>query len=109
MKMKFVLASFLVAGAMSLGLVANASSGGKDAAKDATKDSSAVPVSAEQAAQNENMHFEGEKRFRSNCARCHAAPPKFSPRMMATIVRHMRVRATITDQDMRLILRYMTE
>jgi hypothetical protein len=29
--------------------------------------------------------------------------------MMATIVRHMRVRAVITDQDMRLILRYMTE
>jgi cytochrome c5 len=105
MKMKFVLASFLVAGAMSLGLMANASSGGKDAAKD----SSVVSVSAEQAAQNESMHFEGEKRFRSNCARCHAAPPKFSPRMMATIVRHMRVRATITDQDMRLILRYMTE
>jgi hypothetical protein len=28
--------------------------------------------------------------------------------MMATIVRHMRVRATITDDDMRLILYYMT-
>jgi hypothetical protein len=105
MKMKFILASFLLASAMSLGLMANASSGGKDAAKD----SSPVPVSAEQAVLNENMHFEGEKRFRSNCARCHAAPPKFPPRMMATIVRHMRVRATITDQDMRLILRYMTE
>jgi cytochrome c5 len=105
MKVKFVLATFLVASAMSLGLMANASSGGKDA----PKDSSATPVSAEQSAQNENMHVEGEKRFRSNCARCHAAPPKFPPRMMATIVRHMRVRATITDQDMRLILRYMTE
>jgi mono/diheme cytochrome c family protein len=55
------------------------------------------------------MRLEGEKRFRSNCGRCHAAPSKFPPRMMATIVRHMRVRATITDQDMRLILRYMTE
>jgi hypothetical protein len=28
--------------------------------------------------------------------------------MMATIVRHMRVRATITDDDMHLILHYMT-
>lgn len=105
MKMKFVLAAFLVASAMSLGLMANASSGGKDAAKD----SSAATISAEQGAQNETMRFEGEKRFRSNCGRCHAAPPKFPPRMMATIVRHMRVRAAITDQDMRLILRYMTE
>jgi cytochrome c5 len=85
--------------------MANASSGGKDA----TKDSTAPAVTAEQSAQNENMRFEGEKRFRSNCGRCHAAPPKFPPRTMATIVRHMRVRATITDQDMRLILRYMTE
>lgn len=107
MKMKFVLAAFLVASAMSLGLAANASSGGsKDAPKD-TAATSAAP--ADQAAQNETMHLEGEKRFRSNCARCHAAPPKFPPRMMATIVRHMRVRAAITDQDMRMILRYMTE
>jgi len=52
---------------------------------------------------------EGEKRFRANCGRCHMAPHKFPPRMMATIVRHMRVRATITDEDMQLILRYMTE
>jgi len=105
MKIKFLLAALLVASALSLGLMANAASGGKDTAKD----SSAPVISAEQSAQNETMHVEGEKRFRSNCGRCHAAPPKFPPRMMATIVRHMRVRATITDQDMRFILRYMTE
>ena len=105
MKLKFLPAAFLVASALSLGLMANASGGGKDTAKD----SPAPTVSAEQSAQNENMHVEGEKRFRSNCGRCHAAPPKFPPRMMTTIVRHMRVRATITDQDMHFILRYMTE
>jgi mono/diheme cytochrome c family protein len=55
------------------------------------------------------MRFEGEKRFRANCGRCHMAPHKFPPRTMATIVRHMRVRAMITDEDMRLILRYMTQ
>ena len=55
------------------------------------------------------MRLEGEKRFRANCGRCHAAPHKFPPRMMATIVRHMRVRATITDEDMRLVLFYMTQ
>lgn len=55
------------------------------------------------------MRVEGERRFHTNCGRCHAAPQKFPPRMMATIVRHMRVRATITDQDMRLILFYMTQ
>jgi cytochrome c5 len=53
--------------------------------------------------------FEGEKRYRANCGRCHMAPHKLPSRMMATIVRHMRVRATITDEDMRVILQYMTE
>jgi len=28
---------------------------------------------------------------------------------MATIERHMRVRATITNEDMKFIVRYMTE
>jgi hypothetical protein len=41
--------------------------------------------------------------------RCHAAPRKFPPRMMATVLRHMRVRATITDEDMRLVLFYMSQ
>lgn len=53
--------------------------------------------------------LEGEKRFQTNCGRCHAAPPKFPPRAMVTILRHMRVRALITDEDRRLILRYMTQ
>jgi mono/diheme cytochrome c family protein len=53
--------------------------------------------------------LEGEKRFRTNCGRCHQAPHKFPPRTMATIIRHMRVRAMITDEDQRLILRYMTQ
>jgi hypothetical protein len=55
------------------------------------------------------MRVQGELRFRANCGRCHAAPHKFPPRMMATIVRHMRIRATITDEDMRLVLFYMTQ
>ena len=55
------------------------------------------------------MRLQGEQRFHANCGRCHAAPQKFPPRMMKTVLRHMRVRATITDEDMRLILSYMTQ
>ena len=55
------------------------------------------------------MRVEGERRFHANCGRCHAAPQKFPPRMMATVLRHMRVRATITAEDRRLILFYMTQ
>jgi mono/diheme cytochrome c family protein len=57
----------------------------------------------------DSMRAQGELRFRANCGRCHAAPQKFPPRAMTTVLRHMRVRATITDEDMRLVLFYMTQ
>ena len=60
------------------------------------------------SAQTEDVNLEGEKVFRANCGRCHQAPHKLSPAMMRTAIRHMRVRATITDEDMRVILAYMT-
>jgi cytochrome c5 len=79
------------------------------AAVDAPRnDGPTIPV-VQSSVQANAMRMEGEKRFRANCGRCHAAPQKFPPRMMATIVRHMRVRATITDEDMRLVLYYMTQ
>ena len=67
-----------------------------------------TPV-ARSSGEADAMRVQGEQRFRANCGRCHAAPHKFPPRMMATIGRHMRVRATITDEDMRLVLFYMTQ
>jgi len=71
------------------------------------KDAPVTPVV--QAAEADKMRIEGEQRYHANCGRCHAAPQKFPPRMMATVLRHMRVRATITDEDRRLILFYMTQ
>ncbi len=76
----------------------------------ATKPSSTAGPTAEDAAAVERaLRVEGEKRFRTNCGRCHMAPHKFPPRVMATAIRHMRVRAMITDEDMKLILRYMAQ
>jgi mono/diheme cytochrome c family protein len=72
-------------------------------------DGNAARVAPAAESQPADARLEGEKRFHSNCGRCHQAPPKFPPRMMATIIRHMRVRATITDEEMRLILKYMTQ
>jgi cytochrome c5 len=74
----------------------------------AKKDAS-TGVAVIQTSDADAMRIEGEKRFHSNCGRCHVAPQKFPPRMMATVLRHMRVRATITDEDRRLILFYMTQ
>jgi len=104
MKMKFVIAAAFLALTLTLGASAK-NAGSKDSPASATATASA----SANTTQDESLHLEGEKRFRSNCARCHAAPPKFPPRMMATIVRHMRVRANLTNDDMRLILRYMAE
>lgn len=69
----------------------------------------AVPAPAAAGPSSTAVRAEGEKRFRTNCGRCHMPPHKFPPKMMATIVRHMRVRALITDEDMRYILAYMTQ
>ena len=73
----------------------------------ARKEASAAAVV--NSADADSMRVEGEKRFHANCGRCHAAPQKFPPRMMGTVLRHMRVRATITEDDRRLILFYMTQ
>lgn len=75
----------------------------------ATAESGNKTPPTQSAAQAADIRVEGEKRFRTNCGRCHMAPHKFPPRMMATMVRHMRVRALITDEDMRYILAYMTQ
>jgi cytochrome c5 len=61
------------------------------------------------ATKAEASRLEGEKRYSANCSRCHQAPHKLSPGMMKTAIRHMRVRANITDEDMKLILDYMTQ
>jgi cytochrome c5 len=108
MKHRFWIPAVLVilALGLALGAAANASSGNS---KDNNKDTATATASATHSAQDDAMRLEGEKRFHANCGRCHAAPPKFPPRMVATIVRHMRVRATITDEDMRYIIHYMSE
>jgi mono/diheme cytochrome c family protein len=79
------------------------------ASPQASEGKQAAAPSAPPARSSAEDRIEGEKRFRANCARCHQSPHKFSPRAMATIIRHMRVRATITDEDARLILKYMSQ
>jgi mono/diheme cytochrome c family protein len=101
----------VLVGALALGLstyasliqVSVAHAEGPSAKKDAT--SPVVSPSYDADA----MRVQGELRYRANCGRCHVAPRKFPPRMMATVLRHMRVRATITDEDMRLVLFYISQ
>jgi len=50
---------------------------------------------------------DGAKKFDENCSRCHAAPEGFSPRISGTIVRHMRVRASLSKKDTEAILKFL--
>jgi cytochrome c5 len=50
---------------------------------------------------------QGEKLFRTNCGRCHNPPESLSPREVRAVVRHMRVRAVLTDEEERLILKFL--
>ena len=98
--------SILIAGLLALGLLTAAFAGAKPGKEEAASPAAVARNSAES---DEAARLEGEKRFRANCGRCHQAPHKFPPRMMVTIERHMRVRALITDEDLQLIVRYMTQ
>jgi hypothetical protein len=102
MSWKHALGSLLLMSVLALPAVARHS--GEKPANSAKTGSVVQPVRTD-----DDLRVEGEKRFRANCGRCHQSSHKFPPRMMLTIERHMRVRALITDEDLRLIVRYMTQ
>jgi cytochrome c5 len=52
------------------------------------------------------VHNEGERIFIQNCSRCHTAPESFSPSIAGTVVRHMRVRASLSQHEEEELLRY---
>jgi len=49
----------------------------------------------------------GERAFQANCGRCHNPPEQLSPRITGTVLRHMRVRALLSPQDERDILKFL--
>jgi cytochrome c5 len=65
--------------------------------------SSATPTAKTTAAKPDD----GGKKFDANCGRCHNAPEQLSPSLTGTVVRHMRVRANLSAQDEKDILRYL--
>jgi cytochrome c5 len=49
---------------------------------------------------------DGQRVFKQNCSRCHTAPEGFSPSISGTVVRHMRVRASLSRHDEEALLRF---
>jgi cytochrome c5 len=74
----------------------------------ATQQPVAKTSTQSQQAQKKNTHpvSEGERIFAQNCSRCHNAPEGFSPSISGTVVRHMRVRAQLSQHDEQELLRF---
>jgi cytochrome c5 len=49
----------------------------------------------------------GQRKFDANCGRCHSFPEQLSPSLTGTVVRHMRVRANLSVEDEKDILRFL--
>jgi cytochrome c5 len=49
----------------------------------------------------------GQQVFNQNCSRCHSTPEGFSPRISASVARHMRVRAGLGDEDYKALLKFL--
>jgi cytochrome c5 len=50
---------------------------------------------------------EGVRLFHTHCGRCHNPPTDVSPREARAVVRQMRVRAMLSDQDERALLKLL--
>jgi len=62
--------------------------------------------SAAAAENSEPRQGEGERIFAQNCSRCHNSPDGFSSRISGTVLRHMRVRASLSKHDEEELLRF---
>jgi len=52
---------------------------------------------------------DGEQAYKTNCTRCHTAPPALSQRMANTVMRHMRVKANLPARDAQAIYQYLLQ
>lgn len=51
----------------------------------------------------------GQEVFEQNCSRCHNPPRAIPPQITGTILRHMRVRASLSAADEKALLRFMAQ
>jgi hypothetical protein len=54
-------------------------------------------------------NFSADDAYKQNCTRCHSEVTKVNERMTKTILRHMRVRANIPQDEARAILEYLNQ
>ncbi len=75
-------------------------------AQSSTTSATQTSRSQKQQVQKQPPVNDGERIFTQNCSRCHNAPDGFSPRIAGSVVRHMRVRANLSEKDAQAVLRF---
>ena len=103
---KQVLGSALGLGGLLIALVAAVQAQATPAQQSAVHTTPKSQTAAQKAGQSSN-EGEGERIFAQNCSRCHNAPEGFSPSISGTIVRHMRVRASLSQHDEQELLHFL--
>jgi len=93
-----MLAAVTLVSLSSLSVMVSAQTG----AKGPTNNQKSRPAPTTQGSSSD-----GEKRFQTNCGRCHNPPEDISPREARAVVRHMRVRAMLSAEDEKLILQFL--
>jgi cytochrome c5 len=94
----------LLLAVVALGLISGRS---QAASQDQTPAAKATKKPAAAARSSQQSGDEGDRIFQQNCSRCHNAPEGFSDRISGTIVRHMRVRASLSQHDEQQLLRFL--
>jgi len=77
----------------------------------AVSQTESTPQSPRTKASTKNAHAanedRGQKVFEQNCARCHNAPEGFSASISGTVAMHMRVRAGLSEADVKALRRFL--
>ncbi len=100
---KQVLGSALGLGGLFIALVAAVQAQATPAQQSAVHTTPKTQTVAQKTGQSSN---DEERVFAQNCSRCHNAPDGFSSRISGTVVRHMRVRAGLSQHDAEELLRF---
>lgn len=103
MNRKYVFAGLL----MAMGMLVILMSGTVAASANPSQAAAQKDSHKNTSSQNSNqVQEDGQRVFDQNCSRCHTAPDGFSPRISKTVVRHMRMRANLSADDERALLRF---
>lgn len=98
MRSKYVLLALIVAAAVS-GLTQTVTQGQASSARAGMKDAAVQRVS--------RQIEDGRLVFQQQCSRCHNAPEGFPQSISGTIIRHMRVRASLSKSQEDDLLRFL--